>query len=545
MASTKPIYVIGHRNPDTDSICSAIGYAHLKQALGENALPARAGKVNNETKFVLHYFDVPPPMLIDDLYPRVKDVMISSVPTLSPANTLRELGQLMKQERVKSVPVVDDGGMLCGIVTVGDLAQQYFDELEILDLRHKGVDFAAMLRVLEGKLLCGTAMEETIAGKVRIAGSHVDTMAKVLQKEDVVLVGDRLNIQELAVREGIACLVLTKHAYPVDHILETARKTGVRIIQTSFDTYTCARLINQSIPVKMIMKTNVQTFAPADLISDIKSTIVSTNHRNYPVAEKGKLLGIINRDQLIVPEKEKVILVDHNERTQAVEGIEEARILEIIDHHRLGGLETGEPIFIRHDPVGCTATIVANMHWHRNIPIPKITAGLLLSAIISDTALFKSPTCTARDQEAAEKLAAIAELDIETYGLALLKAGSQIGDMEAGEIIHHDLKEFQIGEYRISVSQFSVMDPEEMLTRQDALHDYLVAMRHKEGYDMALLMVTDILKEATWLIYTGQPVGLLKSAFGSAGEDGLLYLPGVMSRKKQVVPPLVEAARQL
>ena len=541
----KPVYVIGHRNPDTDSICSAIGYAHLKQELGTNAVPARAGKVNSETKFILEYFGVQPPQLISDLYPRVRDVMIRDVPVLQPYNTLRKLGKLMKQQHVKSVPVVDSAMMLQGIVSVGDLANRYFDELEMQDFRYSGVTFAGILRVLEGTLLCGTMMEQTIPGTVRIAGAHVDTLNKVLEPEDILIVADRNNVHELAVRRPIACLILTGGAQPSPAVLAEAAETGIKIIQTNYTTYTCARLINQSIPVRMIMQTSVVAFKPSDMINDIKSTIIRTNHRNYPVVENGKLLGIINRDQLIVPEKEKIILVDHNEHTQAVEGIEEARILEIIDHHRLGGLETSEPIFIRHEPVGCTATIVANMHWHRNIAIPKTIAGLLLSAIISDTALFKSPTCTARDVDTAERLAMIAELDIQEYGVKLLRAGSKIGEMGAAEIVHYDLKEFQTGEYRMSISQLSVMEPDEALAKQTAIKDYLIAMRRKEGFDMAILMVTDIIAEATHLIYAGQPISLLEQAFGSAGQDGLLYLPGVMSRKKQVLPPLVEAARLL
>lgn len=541
----KPIYVIGHRNPDTDSICSAIGYAHLKQALGENAIPARAGKVNSETKYVLDYFGVAAPILINDLYPRVRDVMASAAITLQPANTLRELGQLMKQYNVKALPVVGEDMTLTGMVTVGDLANRYFEELEMQDLREAGVDFAAVIRVLDGKLLCGENLDQAITGKVRIAGARTSTLEKMIGPGDIVLVGDRHNAQLVAISGNIACLVVTGNAQPDNEVLDEARKQGVIIIQTSYDTYTCARLINQSIPVRMIMQTGVVTFKPSELVSDIKQTIIKTNHRNYPVVENGKLLGIINRDQLIVPEKEKVILVDHNERTQAVEGIEEVRIIEIIDHHRLGGLETGEPIFIRHEPVGCTATIVANMHWHRNIAISKILAGLLLAAIISDTVLFKSPTCTQQDEDTAKRLAALAGIDVEQFGMAMLKAGSRVGDLGAVEIVHNDLKEFQTGEYRMAIAQLAVMDPSEVLTKQSAIHDYLVTMGQKEAYDMTMLMITDIMKEATWLIYAGQPVSLLTQAFGSSGENGLLHLPGVMSRKKQVVPPLVEAAQRI
>lgn len=542
----KPVYVIGHRNPDTDSICSAIGYAHLKRALGDNAIPARAGKVNSETKYVLEHFAVASPILINDLYPRVRDVMSEAVVTLQPSNTLRELGQIMKQRGAKSLPVVEPDQTLVGIVTVGDLAKQYFDELEMQDLREAGVDFAGILRALDGKLLCGEEkLKQIITGRVRIAGARTSTLVKAIKPGDIVLVGDRNKAQEASIHSNIACLVLTGNAHPEEDVLEEAQDLGVIVIQAPYDTYTCARLINQSIPVRMIMQQQVTTFKPSDLVSDIKNVIIKTNHRNYPVVDNNKLLGVINRDQLIVPEKERVILVDHNERTQAVEGIEEARIMEIIDHHRLGGLETGEPIFIRHEPVGCTATIVANMHWHRNIAIPKTIAGLLLAAIISDTALFKSPTCTGQDKETAERLAALAGLHIEQFGLAMLKAGSRAGDLGPAEIVHHDLKEFQIGEYRIAIAQFSVMDSAEVLAKQTAIQEYLLAMRQKEGYDMVLLMITDIIQEATWLLYAGQPTALLTQAFHASGDDGVLHLPGVMSRKKQVVPPLVEVARHL
>lgn len=539
---SKPIYVIGHRNPDTDSICAAIGYAHLKNALGENSVPARAGKLNSETKFVLDYFKVNAPVLIDDLYPRVKDVMTDKFVSISPSNTLRELGQLMKQSNVKSVPVTDGEGNLVGIVTVGDLANRYFEELEMQDLPQAGVDYGAVLRVLDGKLITGNDLDRKVTGRVRIAGARTSTMVKIVQPGDVVLVGDRDNAQLASIELGAACMVVTSNAEIDAAIQQAAEEHGTIIIQTAYDTYTSARLVNQSIPVGKIMHTNVIAFKLTELVTDIKNSIVKTNHRFYPVTEKGKLVGLINRDRLIVPEREKIILVDHNERSQAVEGIEEAHIVEIIDHHRLGGLETSEPIFIRHEPVGSTATIVANLHWHRNIEIPPVIAGLLLAAIISDTVLFKSPTATDKDKETADKLALIAGLNIGEFGMALLKAASSISDMTPNEIIYNDLKEFQIGEHRVAIAQISLMGTTELLAIKDELIHGLGAMRMKEGYDMVMLMATDINAEATHLLFAGQPVALLSKAFGRKAEGNMLYLPGVMSRKKQVVPPMVDAA---
>lgn len=538
-----PIYVIGHRNPDTDSICSAIGYAHMKQAMGENAIAARTGKVNAETKFVLEKLGFEKPQLIMDLYPRVKDIMNSQVVTARTNDTLRDLGHIMKTHHVKSVSVVDEQQLLVGVVSVGDFSQLYFDELEMQNLSETGVDFAGILRVLEGKLICGEDLQRKVAGRVHIAAGSSALIQKFINKNDIVLAGDRIDAQLACLECGIDCLVLTGNSEVVPEVKELAIKLGIIVIKVSLDTYTCARLINQSIPVEMIMQKKISSFKPSDLLSDIKNTVANTNFRLYPVVENGKVVGHINRDKLIVQDRTKVILVDHNERGQAVEGIEEAQIMEIIDHHRLGGLQTSEPIFIRHEPVGCTATIVANMHWHRNIEIPANIAGILLAAILSDTVLFKSPTSTTKDRETAEKLAKIAGLEIQEFGMSVLKAGASIKGMSAADIISNDIKEFQIGNYRIAIGQFSVMDSEEILEIQEQLRTDMDILRDKENYDMVLLMVTNIIEEGTHLIYVGQPVGLLSQAFGDSTQEGLLHLPGVMSRKKQVIPPLSEAVK--
>ncbi|MDU4959978.1 MAG: putative manganese-dependent inorganic diphosphatase [Sporomusaceae bacterium] len=541
---SKPILVIGHRNPDTDSICAAIAYAHLKTAMGEAAYAARAGKVNPETKFVLEHFSVATPPLITDLYPRVAAVMQDALATISPAATLRELGSMMKDANAKSIAVVD-GQSLIGIVSVSDLAKRYFDELEMQDLSEAGVDFAGVLRALDGELLAGENLQKIVVGKVRIAAARTETMPKFVRPDDIVLVGDRHNAQLACVKLGIACLIITGDASISSEVLAAAREKETLVIRSPYDTYTSARLINQSIPVRVVMQTNVIAFKPGDLLADIRQVIVNTNYRNYPVIENNRLVGMINRDRLIVPQKEKVILVDHNEKSQAVEGIDEAHIVEIIDHHRLGGLETSEPIYIRHEPVGSTSTIIASMYWRRGIAIPAPIAGLLLSAIVSDTFLFRSPTSTAQDREVAAKLAEIANVSLEEYGMDVLRAGSQSHTMPPAEIVQNDLKEFQIGEFRVSISQVSALDPAAVLKRREAIQAALEEERRQEGYDMSVLMITDILHEASQLIFAGQPAALVAAAFGQPDGNGVVLLPGVMSRKKQVVPPLVEAAREL
>lgn len=540
---SKPTYVIGHRNPDTDSICSAIGYAYFQQVRGVNAVAARVGKINNETKFVLETLGFKAPELVTDLYPRVKDIMQTEVVTAGPKDTLRDLGRIMRQNKVKSVPVVDERRFMTGVVTVGDLANLYFDELQMQDLSQAGVDFTGVLKALEGTLVCGEHLERKVTGRVHIAAGSHSLIQKFVSVHDIVLVGDRKNAQMTCLDCNISCLVVTGNVKIDEEVIQKATALGIMIIASAHDTYTCARLINQSIPLEMVMRREVITFKPTDLVTDIKKVVAATNYRVYPVVENGKLVGAIHRDKLIVQERTKVILVDHNERGQAVEGIEEAQILEIIDHHRLGGLQTSEPIFIRHEPVGCTATIVANMYWHRNITIPQSIAGLLLAAIVSDTVLFKSPTCTEKDQRTAKRLAEIAQMDVQDFGMRILKAGASIKGMSTGDIIANDIKEFQIGDYRMTIGQISVMDAEEALAIKDELQKDMEVLRQKENYDMVLLMVTDILNEGTHLVYVGQPAALLQQAFGSESENGVLYLPGVMSRKKQIIPPMSEAAR--
>lgn len=539
----KPIYVIGHRNPDTDSICSAIAYAYMKKQMGVEAVAARAGKVNAETKFVLDYFKTEEPLLIPDMYPRARDIMRPAIATVHPGDTMREIGQTMFNTGAKSIPVVESDGKLAGMITVSDLAKRYYDELEMQDLYRAGVDYEGVVRALDGILLAGNIKGREVSGKVKIAAARSVTIPKMIGEKDIVLIGDRENAQLACIRRNIECLILTGAAQISEQVLTAAKQKGVIVIATPYDTYTSARLINQSIPVRGVMKSDIILFRPTDLVSDIKKIIVETNFRTYPVIEKGKLIGVITRDKLIVPEKDQVILVDHNEYGQAVEGIEEAKIVEIIDHHRLGGLETGEPIFIRHEPVGCTATIIASMMKRRNVEITPQIAGLLLSAIISDTMLFKSPTCTSIDKEVANSLAKIARLDIQTFGLRLLKAGSKVSSMAPVEIVNNDLKEFQFGGAKVAIGQISVLAPDEVFEVKEDLITVMNKILSTEGYCLVLLMITDIINEGTHLLYTGRDNKLIEQAFGSAGTDNMLYLPGVMSRKKQIVPPLMEAAK--
>ena len=542
----KPIYVIGHRNPDTDSICSAIGYAHLKQALGVNAVPARCGKINNETKYALEYFKMEQPLLLADLYPRVKDVALECKVVVRQHDTLRRLGEVMRKSELQSVPVTDSNGDLVGIVSVSDLAKRYFLELGLQSLVDMRVRYRDIIQATESKVLVAGDENEFIEGSIKIAAGSVETTLASLKPKDIVLVGDRsVTTLRKILNSGVSCMIVTGGCRVAAEALAEAANLKIFVLATPYDTYTVGRLLNQCVPIRRIMHSQPVCFRPMDLLSDIKGVMDEHRFRSYPVVENNKLVGIVSSDEIMLPEREKVILVDHNERGQAVEGIEDAKIVEIIDHHRLGGIQTSEPIYIRQEPVGCTCTIVANMHWDNDVEIPPSIAGLLLSAIISDTVLFKSPTCTPKDKNTAERLAEIAGVDLKEYGLAMLRAGAGIGGKTPTEIAKNDLKEFKIGDYRIIVSQISVMDPKEILNIEGQLIDFMKENCEREGFDMHLLMATDILEEATYLLYAGSPRTLVGEAFKKDASGTHVYLPGVMSRKKQIIPPLSEAVKRI
>lgn len=547
MNNKKPIYTIGHRNPDTDSICSAISYAALKNALGEkDVIAARAGQINAETKFALDYFKAEVPMLLPDIYPRVNDIMLESQIVVKETDNLRHLGEIMRKNDLRSVPVTDEAGKLSGIITVSDLANRYFQELSMQNLALANIALRDIVKVVDGEAVVEADENVKVKGAVRIAAGSSKTIKDIVQAGDVVLVGDRQDDAVLdCLKQNIACLIVTGSGRLKAKAMELAEELKILVVSTPYDTYSAARLINQCVPVGQLMHKNPITFNPEMLLSDIKGVLAENKFRNYPVAEDGKLVGIVSRDQLLIPEPESLILVDHNERGQAVEGLENAKVLEIVDHHRLGGIETSEPIFTYQEPVGCTATIIAGLYWQNQVEISSQIAGLLLSAIISDTVLFKSPTTTEKDKKVAKKLAEIAGVEISKYGMEMLKAGSSIGTMTPMEIAKNDLKEFQFGDYDCIISQVSVMDTEDVLNYKSQILECMETICQEEGFSLALLMVTSILDESTELLYVGSPKTLIGDAFSKDASGNSIFLPGVMSRKKQIVPPLSEAVKRL
>ena len=542
----KPVLIIGHQHPDTDSVCSAIAYAYLKKQQGWNAEPARAGKLNPETEFVLDYFKIPAPRLINYFYPSLEDIRLLQAPAVGMQATLREAGKLfVENPRLKSVPVLDAEGNVTGIITVGDLAKRYYEEESIKELEDGSVSYANIVSTLEGRLLCGDT-GKTFSGKIKLGASQAATILADVAPGDMIILGDREDVQKELLGIGGVCLVLTRNTAVSEEIIRLAEAKDDVIIVTAFDSYRTARLINQSIPAALIMTSPVVCFNETDLLADVKEKILSAKYVTYPVLRKGKYIGIIDRGMMLEPERQQVILVDHNERSQAAEGIEETQILEIIDHHRLGGLTTGAPIYIRQEPVGSTATIIANMMWNHDVGMPPYIAGILFAAMVSDTLYFRSPTTTEADRSAARRLAVQAGIeDPEAFAMQLLRAGSVLNTMAPTDIIRNDFKEFNFGDVRVTVSQINIMDRQLALEKLPELQKALDEFRERENYDISLLMVTDVLGEATDLLEAGCRDSVLDLAFGGRDAAGYYHLPGVLSRKKQVIPPLTEAFKKM
>ncbi len=549
----KKTIVIGHKNPDTDSICSAICYANLKQLqTGEPYVPARAGHINSETKFVLDYFKVNPPKEITSVKTQVKDIEIRETQGVKRNISLKKAWNLMQDANVVTIPAVTEDNVLEGLITVGDITRSYMNIYDSSILSKARTQYANIIETLEGTMLIGDENAYFRSGKVLIAAANPDMMENYIEKNDLVILGNRYESQLCAIEMEAGCIVVCEGAAVSMTIKKLAQERGCTVITTPYDTYTVARLINQSMPISYFMKTeHLITFETEDFIDDIKDVMASKRHRDFPILDKnGKYKGMISRRNFLGARGKNVILVDHNERSQAVDGVENANILEIIDHHRLGTVETMSPVFFRNQPLGCTATIIYQMYNESGIAIEKKIAGLLCSAIISDTLLFRSPTCTSVDKEAALALAEIADVDIEDLANRMFAAGSKLKGKSDAEIFYQDFKTFSAGKVQFGVGQITSLNAQELAGLQERMLSYMEKAVAEERVDMMFLMLTNILKESTDLLCVGQgSVQMVVDAFHlnlESGETsrGVVSLPGVVSRKKQLVPGLMVAIEQ-
>lgn len=548
--------VIGHRNPDTDSICSAICYANLKQAItGEEYMPARAGHVNGETKFVLDYFGAEEPQLVEDVRTQVRDIEIRKTKGVADNISLKRAWNIMQENNVVTIPSVREDGTLEGLITVGDITKTYMNIYDSSILSKANTQYSNIIETLEADLIIGNAEAYFDQGKVLIAAANPDLMEFYIEPHDLVILGNRYESQLCAIEMGADCIIVCEGAGVSMTIKKIAQERGCTIIATTYDTYTAARLINQSMPISYFMtREHLITFNSDDYIDEIRDVMASKRHRDFPILDKdGRYLGMISRRNLLGAKGKQVILVDHNEKNQAVAGIENAEILEIIDHHRLGTIQTMSPVFFRNQPLGCTATIIYQMYQEAGVKVEPKIAGLLCSAIVSDTLLFRSPTCTPVDEMAARALADIAGIDIEKYAMEMFGAGSNLKDKTDEEIFYQDFKRFTSGKVTFGVGQITSLNGDELDKLKGRMEAFMEKVLENSGLDMIFFMLTNILTETTDLICEGQgALQLAGKAFHKdielLEEEGLkepvLRLPGVVSRKKQLIPELMLAEQE-
>lgn len=539
----KPIFVFGHLNPDTDSICSSIAYAHLKQELGfSNVKAVRLGQLNRETSFALNFFGEGPPPILTDVEPQVCDLNFYHPYIVHREDSIKTVWDLMRKIEKHMIPVVDEEDRLNGIVSLTDIATSYMEFSDEMAISNHKTRFSNLIKVLDGEVLEGIYPYEYVEGNIYTDSTL--TKGQKLSNGDILIIGGVKNIQEKVEKAGAGCIIVTGYKESSE-LYEIGEALSCAVIRVPHSFFKTIKLINQSIPVSSIMKKqNLVYFQMDDYVEEIKDIMQSSAHRSFPVVDSdGKVKGILSRRHLIDINRKHVILMDHNEKGQSIKGLEKATILEIIDHHRVADIHTMSPLFFRAEPVGCTATIVSKMYRENNIePTPGI-AGLMLSAIISDTLLFKSPTCTEEDKRQAEYLAKIAGVDIQKYGMALIIAGTSLKGKTAEEIYYTDMKKFVFGKYNVVISQINTADFRGLYNLVQDLKDMMYKICETEKYDLVILMVTDIILGGTELISIGSGKELVNNAFGLNSKEDSIFLSGVLSRKKQVVPKLMNAAQ--
>ena len=545
--SQRPVFVIGHKNPDTDSICAAITYANLKnKVFGGNYIACRAGHLNEETQFVLSHFGVEVPAYIKDVRTQVRDMEIRRLDGVSGKLSLKNAWTKMRDADVVTL-CATEGDLLTGIVTTNDIVETYMDVIDPSILSMARTSYRNIVETLDGELIEGNIDEELTSGKVVIAAASPEMMENVIEKGDVVILGNRYETQLCAIELDAACIIVCEGAEVARTIKAQAADHGTKIITTPHDTFVVARLINQSMPIDHIMKKkNLITFHMDDFIEDIQEVMASKRHRYFPVLDKNdNYIGMISRRNFLGAHKKELILVDHNEKNQAVNGADAADILEIIDHHRLRTIETAGPVFFRNQPLGSTCTIIYLMYREYGVELDRTTAGLLLAAILSDTLMFRSPTCTNVDRNAGEELAKIAQVDYEEFAKEMFHAGSNLGGKSATEILHQDFKKFTVDDLTIGIGQINSMSAEELVEIREKIMPELGEVAADDGLDMMFFMLTNIIEESSEIVFAGnKALHTLNHAFGLNAEGDNVILPGVVSRKKQLLPAIVEAIQQ-
>lgn len=544
----KEVYVIGHRNPDTDSICSALAYANLKNEINGGGYRAcRAGNVNGETKFVLEQFGMQTPHYVNDVRPRMTDVSLHVIEGVGKTCSIKSAGDKMKQAKIVSLPVLN-GKKMEGLVSISDIAHADMDVYDNEILAKAKTPYRNLLTTLDGTMLVGEEEGIIENGKLSVSAASVETMSEFVTKDDIVILANRPDAQMAAIEIGVQCIVACMGTEVADEVQAFAKEKGCRIIGTPHDTFIASRLICQAIPVSYAMTPaeDVAVFGINDYLDDVKEAMAKKRFRYFPVLNtEHEFVGMVSRRRLLEIDKKQMILVDHNEVSQAVEGLDECEIQEIIDHHRIGNIETMSPVYFRNQPVGCTATIVTQMYREKGVEITREIAGLLCSAILSDTLMFRSPTCTKVDECIAKELAKIAGIEIEEYAKKMFRAGSDLKGKSAEEIFYQDYKKFTASDMTFGVGQITSLDQSELEEIKEKIMPYMEAVKEEQGLNMVFFMLTNILEETTYLAMTGDnSQSIIEQAFETTADGNVAVLPGVMSRKKQLIPNVLNIIQQ-
>ncbi len=538
---SRPIYVIGHKNPDTDAICSAIGYADLKRRLtGGDYRAVRCGHLNDETKFVLSKFGVKAPEYVKDIRTQVMDMDIKRLPGASPLMSLKNAWKVMQDAETVTL-CITEGKTLKGLITLGDIVESYMDTDDCGILALSKTPYSNIVETLEGTLVAGE--EEGVVERGKVVVSQIG--AAGVSKGDIVILPDGTEDAAECLEAGASCLITCSGTRPDDEVRNKASDRGVRIIVTKYDAFSVARLVDQAIPVVHFMKSqDLVTFRMTDYVDDVRPVMASAHHRYFPVLDdKGEYVGMISRRNLLGAKKKQVILMDHNEKNQAVTGIDSASILEIIDHHRLSAVETISPVFFRNQPLGSASTIVYLMYKEAHVEVKPEIAGLLCAAILSDTLIYKSPTCTDVDIQCGNELAHIAGILQDEFAREMFRAGSDFEHKTGEELLKRDFKKFTIEGYSVGISQVNAMMKEETEIAEKKAKEAINAFLAKEKLDMAFFLVTLIPSESSGVIWAGEGAKeVMKSGFQtdiSEGEERV-FLSGIVSRKQQFLPAVVE-----
>lgn len=546
MDKKKDVWVIGHKNPDTDSICAAIAYANFKNLTEEgNFIPKKAGEINNETKFVLEHFQVEEPETIDSVGTQIKDIDFRHTEGINSNLSLKKAWELMRELDVVTLPIVDSMNRVEGIIVNGDIAYSYMNVIDNSILSQARTQYKNIIETLNAKLYAGNEHAYFVKGKVCVASGSIETIENEIDEDDLIISGNIKVRQLIALEQNPSCMIVCCATELDEEVIDKAKRIDCVLLSTEYDTFTAARLINQSMPVKYFMTTgNLVMFDVDDYIDEVKDIMSRIRHRDFPVVdEQFNYVGMFSRRHLMGKGRKSIILVDHNEKSQAVDGINEAEILEIIDHHRIGSLETISPIVFRNYPLGCTSTIIYKLYKDRGLEVEPKMAGIMCSAILSDTLMFRSPTCTDYDKKMAKELAEIAGIDIESFALSMFEAGSNFGEKSIEDIFYSDFKTFVSGDNEFGVAQVSAVTDNQLNDVKNRIYPAMEKCAIDKNLNMVFVMLTNILEERSELIHIGNVnMENVKLSFpGSIMDGDSLILDKVVSRKKQLVPGLMEA----